>query len=82
MIKMWVINAYGWGAFLFEGTEFEAEEVRINKAKWEQTITKKRLATKNELKNKNIDDCKNHPGFKLKGRYSCDCKKCEKYNND
>lgn len=82
MGKTWVINVFDWGAFLFEGTEFEAEEVRISKAKWEQSITKKRLAEKNEIRNKDVDTCKNHVGFKLKGRYSCDCKKCKKYNMD
>lgn len=33
---LWKIRVAGYGTFDFEGTEAEAEEMRIHKANWEQ----------------------------------------------
>lgn len=33
---IWMIRISGYGTFEFEGTEQEAEEMRANKARWEQ----------------------------------------------
>jgi hypothetical protein len=38
----------GYGAFLFSGTEEEAEELRVHKARWEGAVALKRLATEEE----------------------------------
>jgi hypothetical protein len=46
---VWIINAGGFGAFLFEGTAEEAEEMRRHKANYERGIGKKRLATAEEM---------------------------------
>lgn len=46
---MWVIIVSGYGPFLFDGTEEEAEEMRRHKAKWEQGVAQKRKATEQEI---------------------------------
>lgn len=73
----WVILVAGYGGFLFEGTEIEAEEMRVHKAQWEHGIAKKRPATLGEIANDDADQCWNHPGFKNSGRYECDCGECD-----
>lgn len=73
----WVIRVAGYGAFLFAGTEQEAEQMRMHKANWEQGIGHKRLADKNEIVKGRASYCPNHPNFKHKSRFYCDCGKCE-----
>mgnify|MGYP000915409800 CR=1 FL=1 len=45
----WVISVGGYGSFFFEGTEEQAEKMRCLKARWEQAVARKRLATAEEL---------------------------------
>lgn len=75
----WVINiGGGYGAFLFNGTEAEAEDMRKHKANWEQAVAIKREADLKEVAEQKPKQCWNHPNFKhvAKGfRYVCDC--CE-----
>lgn len=59
----WVISIGGYGTFLFDGTETEAEEMRAHKARWERGIGKKRPATKGEVESGAPSQCLNHPGF-------------------
>ena len=40
-ISKWKIRISRWGTFEFEGTESEAEIARINKAKWENSLSSK-----------------------------------------
>ena len=47
--QWWVISVAGYGSFLFEGNEKEAEEMRAHKARWERGIGRKRLATQAEI---------------------------------
>lgn len=47
--QWWVISVAGYGSFLFEGSEKEAEEMRAHKARWERGIGRKRLATQAEI---------------------------------
>ena len=47
--RTWTIEVYGYGAFLFKGTEKEAEEMREHKAIWEGGAGRKRLATPEEI---------------------------------
>jgi hypothetical protein len=46
----WIISVVDYGAFLFQGTEAEAEEMRRHKARWEGAIAKKYLATPEDIK--------------------------------
>ena len=48
--QWWVISVAGYGSFLFDGSEKEAEEMRAHKARWERGIGRKRLATPEEIK--------------------------------
>lgn len=73
----WVIAVgKGYGHFLFEGTEKEAEEMKCLKSITEEAISKKRLATKEEVKSNIIDQCNNHPGYNNQCHYFCMCSKC------
>lgn len=47
--QWWVISVAGYGSFLFEGSEKEAEEMRAHKSRWERGIGRKRLATQAEI---------------------------------
>lgn len=75
-MKTWVIVCYGYGSFFLKGTEEEAEEYRKKKANWELSVTRKRLADKIEIKTGKINECKNHPNFNAKTKYSCKCDSC------
>lgn len=46
---VWAVYVGGYGAFLHEGTEAEAEAMRAHKARWEGGIGRKRLATPQEV---------------------------------
>lgn len=73
-MNRWVILiGAGYGAFLFEGTEAEAEQMRSHKARWEGGIAKKRLADEAEIAADKPSQCWNHPGFKNKFVCRCDC---------
>jgi len=76
--EKWVISVSGYGDFFFEGTEDEAEAMRIHKVEWEGGIGRKRKADDNEISTKVIDRCKNHPNFNAKSRFRCNCEKCAK----
>lgn len=72
----WVINVGGYGAFLFEGSESEAEDMRIHKARWEAAIAIKREADPIEIKTGAVNRCWNHQNFVHVGKgftYACDC---------
>lgn len=74
----WVILVGGYGAFLFDGTEAEAETMRCHKAQWEGGIGLKRPATLGEIANDEASECMNHDGFNNRGRYAdCPCGECE-----
>lgn len=73
MSGQWVILVGGYGAFLFEGTETEAEDMRRHKARWERGIGKKRPATDEEVASKTPSQCWNHPGFNNICVYACPC---------
>lgn len=75
--QTWVILIPSWGAYLFEGTEADAEASRKHKANWEQGLGLKRLATSEEINTKVVDRCLNHPNFKVRHRYVCKCGKCD-----
>jgi len=45
--SFWKISVNGYGDFAFFGTEKEAEEMRIHKARWEQGVAHKRRIPKN-----------------------------------
>ena len=49
MSKQWVILVADYGAFLFSGTEEEAEQIRRYKANWKQGVAKKRPARPEEI---------------------------------
>ena len=73
----WVIVVGGYGAFLFEGTHAQAEEMRRHKASWEGGIGKLRIATDEEVVTRKPSACLNHPGFHNKFVYAdCDCSAC------
>lgn len=56
-VSIWAIRVSGYGSFLFSGTEAEAEEMRVHKARWEQGVARKRKATPSEIAaNKASDD--------------------------
>ena len=70
----WVISVAGYGAFLYEGSETEAEEMRVHKARWERGVGIKRLATDDEASGGPISRCINHEGFGHKFVYNnCRC---------
>jgi len=74
----WVIRVGNdYGAFIFEGTEDEAEEMRKHKARHEQANARKRLADEAEIKTGKASYCLNHPNFKHKVVFSCDCDDCK-----
>lgn len=72
----WVINLPAYGAFLFNGTESEAEVVRAHKANWEGEIAHKRCASFTDFPNPSR--CFNHGGFvrARKFRFVCECGEC------
>ena len=76
--QIWVITIGGYGSFMFEGDETEAEEMRKHKAYLEQGVGRKRLADEDELQTNVINKCKNHKNYKTKDRYYCKCGKCIK----
>jgi hypothetical protein len=77
MNAQWVIQiGGGYGAFMFEGTEAEAEQMRKHKANWEQAVGAKRLADQVERATGQPSGCWNHPNFKFKQRRACDCAEC------
>lgn len=77
--KIWIIQLPYYGSFIFEGTEIQSEQRRIDKSNWEGEIAKKRLATEDEiLAKKPISECWNHPNFNNKFRYNCKCEICLK----
>jgi hypothetical protein len=45
----------GYGCFVFEGTETEAEEMRRHKATWEQAVARKTRASDKEKIEKELD---------------------------
>lgn len=73
----WIINLPAYGAFLFRGTEAEAEDRRKHKAVWESAVALKRPATDDEANDGEIDSCPNHPNYKWPHKYACDCGKCD-----
>lgn len=77
MNNHWVIYVGGgYGPFLFDGTEAEAEEMRRHKANWERAVAAKRPADAAEVATGEVSQCWNHPGFKFKARHGCDCEAC------
>lgn len=74
--QTWVISVGGYGSLIFEGNEFEAEDMRKHKANWEHGVGRKRLADEDELQTKVINQCKNHPNYNTKDRYHCKCGIC------
>ena len=48
-VKHWVIDVSSWGTLYAIGTEEKAEEWRKHKARWEQSVARKRLATRQEI---------------------------------
>jgi hypothetical protein len=74
----WVIAiGGGYGAFLFEGAEADAEEMRRHKARWEQAVGLKRHATAVEVQAARPSQCWNHPEFdhikNARAMYHCTC---------
>jgi len=64
----------GYGAFLFSGTDAEAEDMRAHKARWERGPGRKRLATDNEVRAGVASQCINHPGFNNRAVFvDCNC---------
>lgn len=87
----WIINVAGYGAFLFEGSESEAEEMRVHKARWEGACAQKRPASITDFPH--ASGCWNHPGYARLVRYGtrrrllkrpyvplyhCDCRECSR----
>lgn len=86
----WVILvAGGYGAFMFQGTEAQAEEMRAHKSAWEGAIAWKRPASYRDAVQPS--GCWNHRGFLRQCRYGsrrqllkrpyvprfhCDCGEC------
>lgn len=77
--QRWVILVGGGhGAYVIRGTLSQAEEHRCHKANWEHAIAKKRLADPYETEDAPaVSACWNHPGFKNKFWYECDCGECD-----
>lgn len=55
--SFWKISASGYGDFCFFGTEKEAEEMRLHKARWEGSAisTKRRILSNSRLAKAFID---------------------------
>ena len=85
----WVINVAQYGAFLFEGSEAEAESMRAHKSQWEGSIGHKRPASFTDFPTPS--NCWNHRGYVRIARYGsrnrllkrpytprfyCDCGRC------
>ena len=49
LVETWTISLPDYGAFLFVGTEAQAEEMRRHKARWECEVARKRRATLAEM---------------------------------
>ena len=78
-IKHWVIIVGGgYGAFLLDGSEQEAEEIRVHKANLEQAVARKRPATDIEIESGEASECWNHKNFNNRFNYSCGCQECSK----
>lgn len=72
----WVILVGGgYGAFVFEGTENQAEDMRRHKASWEGAVARKRPVADDDTAD--TMHCWNHPLFNSPWRYQCDCGKCD-----
>lgn len=70
----WVILIGGYGAFLYEGNEEYAENMRAHKARWERGVGKKRPATDKEVAAGKPSQCWNHAGFNNRFVYNdCQC---------
>lgn len=67
MKPSWVINVAHYGAFLFDGTEAEAEEMRAHKANWEHAIAHKRPASFSDFPQPL--GCWNHRGYVRIAKY-------------
>ena len=50
----WVISLPYYGAFLFDGSAEEAEEMRRHKARWEGEIARLRPATAEETRDEKV----------------------------
>jgi hypothetical protein len=74
----WVILVGGgYGAFFFEGTEAEAEEMRVHKAVWEAAIARRRRAGPRDYVEGATICCWNDKGFANRYRYAdCRCGSC------
>jgi len=48
--EYWAIDVAHWGTLFCYGSEQEAEDWRKHKARWEQCVARKRLATKEEIR--------------------------------
>lgn len=80
-----VINVAGYGAYLFEGTDEEAEEARKAKAQWEQGAAFLRPAMASEIVSGTPSSCFNHPGFKHVQKdmiFACNCPDCLKMKGE
>lgn len=66
----------GYGGFLFTGTEEDADDMRRHKATWEGAVGHKREADAEEAAGGPISHCWNHPNFKRRGRFHCECAEC------
>lgn len=75
-----IIVGSGYGAFLFRGSEVEAEEMRVHKARWERAVAQKRPATEQEVANDEASQCWNHHNFSHAKKgvvYACGCGNCD-----
>jgi hypothetical protein len=87
----WVIQLPHYGAFVFEGTESEAEEMRVHKARWEHEPAHKRPASFSDFTS--VSHCWNHKGYArlvtrgMRGRalkrpfvpyFDCNCGGCSR----
>jgi hypothetical protein len=69
----WVILVARYAAFIFEGTEAEAEQKRVSQARLIQRVCRKRPADPTE-DDDNLSACWNHTGFKNPFVYvDCPC---------
>ena len=57
--KHWVIEVPAWGTLYAIGTEAQAEEWRVHKARWERSVARKREATEEERNRKNFESLTN-----------------------
>jgi hypothetical protein len=56
--QIWLITVGGgYGSFLYEGTEKQAEQRRKDKADWEGAVARKRLATDEEATPDRRSEC-------------------------